>query len=263
MNEPKFRYFLRLSYRGTGFSGWQIQPNAQTVQSVLESTLATLLKTEVQTTGCGRTDAGVHALGFYAHMELDSPVQDREKIIYQMNALLPSDVVIHDIIAVGKDAHARFDAISRTYHYYISTDKNPFLEGLTMFHYGTPDIDRMNLAALSLKGRKDFSAFSKAHGQTITNLCDIREAHWRQQDGLLIFKITADRFLRGMVRAIVGTLLDIGKNKLEASQIVEVIHSRNRSEAGVNVPARGLCLTDIRYDYLPDPVNLYYPLPLI
>lgn len=243
------RFFVKLSYDGTVYSGWQIQPGAPTVQQTLNNALSILLREDVETTGAGRTDAGVHATTFVAHFdtqktrdELDIP-----PLIHKLNRILPSDIAILQIEAVLPEVHARFSALSRTYHYFICTRKDPFLVGRSWLFQRKLNMEAMQQAAELLLGYEDFESFSKTNTQVKTFLCRISRAKWEQEEGLLKFEITADRFLRNMVRAIVGTLVEVGLGKISPNDFADIIESKDRSQAGYSVPACGLFLTDIQY----------------
>jgi tRNA pseudouridine38-40 synthase len=242
------RYFIFLQYKGSHYHGWQNQPNAITVQQVLEEKLSILLKEKVETTGCGRTDTGVHAKEFVAHFDTESTLPKLvEHFLYKINCLLPGDISVYNLIEVTPQAHARFDAISRTYEYYITTSKDPFNTEFAFFYPWSLNIELMNKAAGILLQYTDFTSFSKLHTDVKTNNCKISEACWKVNGNKLVFTITADRFLRNMVRAIVGTLIDVGKEKIDLSQFCNILDSKNRSYAGVSVPPQGLFLTKILY----------------
>lgn len=241
------RYFIELSYNGKNYHGWQIQQNAITIQEVLNNKLSTLLNQEIYVVGCGRTDTGVHASQFFAHFDIETKLNEIEKLIFKLNRFLPEDIAIHNIFEVNKDASSRFDAISRTYKYYISLNKSPFIVDTSYQITYNFDIDKMNKASEILYNYKDFSCFSKSGTQTATNNCEITFANWEKIDGKLIFAITANRFLRNMVRAIVGTLIEIGKGDIEPEEIKNIIKSKSRSKAGTSAPAKGLFLTEIQY----------------
>ncbi|MEB2778259.1 tRNA pseudouridine(38-40) synthase TruA [Algoriphagus sp. D3-2-R+10] len=245
MSERK-RYFLNISYKGTCYHGWQIQENAFTVQEALEAGLSTYFRKPISVMGSGRTDTGVHASMQICHFE---PLQEieREKFIRAINGILPKDISINSIREVKADAHARFSAKSRSYVYRMILQKSPFLEDYVWRHYFNPDIDRMNEAAKILLKHQDFECFSKVHTAVKHFRCEIKSAHWEQKEGELQFHITANRFLRGMVRAIVGTLVDIGLGKMEPAEMHQIIESRNREKAGKSAPARGLFLSHIEY----------------
>jgi len=243
-----YRYFIQLSYKGTNYHGWQIQPNAISVQEVLVKAFSTILREEIEITGAGRTDTGVHAINFNAHF--DSSIENLhsdDKFIFKLNSFLPKDIAVHKIISVTNEAHARFDATNRTYNYFIHQKKDPFLLESSSFVPQDLDLEAMNKASNLLFSFTDFTSFSKLHTDVKTNNCKITEAFWRQENHKLIFTISADRFLRNMVRAIVGTLLEVGKHKLTISDFTQIIESKNRSKAGVSVPAQGLFLSSIDY----------------
>lgn len=246
------RYFVQFSYHGKGYHGWQVQPNALTVQQVLQHALGLILKGTVQLTGAGRTDTGVHAREMFAHFDFDGEAE-ADTLIYRLNAFLPGDIAVQNIFKVSVDAHARFDALERTYEYWVTGSKDPFLLDAAYYVKYPLNLDRMNDAAIKLVGYKDFECFSKSNTDVKTYMCDIRNAVWKREGDRLVFTITADRFLRNMVRAIVGTLIDIGMGKLEPADIPRILESRDRSMAGVSVPAKGLYLMTIKY-----PDNIIY-----
>lgn len=244
-----FRYFISLAFDGSVFHGWQAQKNSETVQSLLVNCLSMMLRYPVSLTGAGRTDAGVHAKEFFAHIDLPEMLTDEacKKLVYKINSFLPPQVAVFAIIPVREKAHARFSAISRTYRYYINTIKNPFAINHSWYYTGKLDMDFMNEAAKLLPGISDFTSFSKAGSDTKTNICKVTEAVWTKEGSMLVFTVTADRFLRNMVRSIVGTLFLIGKHKLTLTGMKEIIEMKNRSEAGDSVPAHGLFLEKIVY----------------
>lgn len=242
------RYFIKLSYKGTNYHGWQYQPNAITIQEELEKVFSLLLKQEIKITGAGRTDAGVHAINFIAHFNVNKEITDVKKLIYKANSFLNDDIAIHKIFEVAEDLHARFSAISRTYEYRINTEKNPFLKDRSYYIRFNFDFEKMNLAAKTLFDYKDFTSFSKLHTDTKTNNCKIMQAEWSRRDEQIIFTIKADRFLRNMVRATTGTLLEVGKGKLTINDFRKIIESKDRRMAGVSVPAHALFLKEIIYD---------------
>ena len=240
------RYFIAFSYFGKSYHGWQSQPNAITVQEVLEDALSKLLRESINVVGAGRTDAGVHAKEMFAHFDFKQDIE-QEEMVFRLNAFLPDDVAVSEIFQVNKEAHARFDATERTYEYWITQKKNPF--NFERAHYVRQmlDIDKMNAAANLFLEHKDFECFSKSHTDVRTYLCDVRKAVWTKDGNKLIFTISADRFLRNMVRAIVGTLLDIGIGKTSLEDVQRILKSKDRSRAGASVPAKGLYLTKIVY----------------
>ena len=272
----KQRYFIELSFDGTNYHGWQIQKNAITVQQVLNEKLSVILREPIETTGCGRTDAGVHASEFFAHFDAKEksiagngwPMEnqggpDRGKgpamdhgpstmdIIRSLNAILPKDIAIKRIFLVASDAHARFDAILRIYEYHVHFNKDPFKNGYSWELRDRPDLELMNQAAKIIMGYSDFSCFSKSNTQVKTNICKIKHAEWTIDGDGMVFKISADRFLRNMVRAIVGTLMMVGRCEIEPDALRDIIESKKRSNAGTSVPACGLFLT--RVEYAPGP----------
>lgn len=244
------RYFIQLSYNGTAYHGWQIQENTfRTVQQVLNEMLSRLLNEPIVITGCGRTDTGVHATEYFAHF--DSTIEDLEinqdKWIFKFNFALPADIAIQKIITVKEKSNARFDAISRTYQYIINKKKDPFQIDRSCFLYGALNIEEMNKATKILFDHIDFSAFAKTNTQNLSNNCKIYKAEWKEENDLLIFTISANRFLRNMVRAIVGTLLNVGKGKISIEEFNEIIESKTRSKAGFSAHACGLYLTKVEY----------------
>jgi tRNA pseudouridine38-40 synthase len=241
------RYFIELSYKGTNYHGWQIQENADSVQAQLNKALATILRQPIETLGSGRTDTGVHATQQFAHFDIENPVADATKLVYRLNAILPFDIAVKQIFLVSDETHARFDAISRSYEYHITTQKSPFLKDLSYFFPNSVDIKLMNEAATKLLGEKDFASFSKVHTDVNNFFCTISRAEWEQKADMLIFHITANRFLRGMVRAIVGTLLEVGLKKITVSDFENIITLKNRNTAGRNAPPEGLFLTEVKY----------------
>ena len=240
------RYFIQFSYFGKAYHGWQNQPNAITVQEVLEKALSTLLRETVEVVGAGRTDAGVHARQMFAHFEVE-PILDLDELVYRLNAFLPDDIAVQHIRQVPEDAHARFDAVERTYEYWVVREKDPFLWDHTHWVKHPLDMDAMNKAARILLDYTDFECFSKSNTDVKTFNCDVMEAYWKIDSEKWVFTITADRFLRNMVRAVVGTLLDVGTGKMLPEDIHKIIASKDRGEAGVSVPAKGLYLTKVIY----------------
>ncbi|MDB5123746.1 MAG: tRNA pseudouridine(38-40) synthase TruA [Mucilaginibacter sp.] len=250
----KQRYFIELSYDGTNYHGWQIQPNATSVQEVLNKSLSVVLRGPIETTGCGRTDTGVHAREFFAHFDAEksmdhgSCTMDKcENIVRSVNGLLPKDIAIKKVFPVAENAHARFDATLRSYEYHIHFNKDPFKTGYSWELRDRPDIELMNKAAAIIMEHTDFSCFSKSNTQVKTNICKITRAEWVAGDGEIVFHISADRFLRNMVRAIVGTLIMVGKQEIKPEDVRSIIESKNRSKAGTSVPACGLYLAEVKY----------------
>jgi tRNA pseudouridine38-40 synthase len=249
----KQRYFIELAYDGTNYHGWQVQQNAISVQELLNKALTTILREPAETIGCGRTDTGVHARQLYAHFDSQSLVNSKQslvKVVDSLNAILPETIAIKRIIPVHADAHARFDAVSRSYEYHVHFEKDPFKINHSWELRDKPDIALMNVAAKIIMEYTDFSCFSKSNTQTFTNNCKISRAEWIYSEHCLVFHISADRFLRNMVRAIVGTLMSVGKKEIEPEELITIIESKNRSNAGVSVPACGLYLTEVKYSYL-------------
>lgn len=246
------RYFLHLAYNGAPFFGWQVQPDHPSVQEVLERSLSLLLHQEhIAVTGCGRTDTGVHAADYYAHFELEETLdaEGLKRLRDQLNSFLPKEIAIFDIFPVKPRAHARFDAVERTYQYFVSIRKNPFSFQQRYFSFRTPDIERMNEAAALLLENEDFTSFSKVHTQVNNFICHVTHAQWVLEGDDLVFTITANRFLRNMVRAVVGTLLDVGFGKLSVSDFQNIINQKDRCKAGISVPAGALFLTNVRYNW--------------
>ena len=241
------RYFIKLAYKGSNYHGWQYQPNAISVQEVLSKSLSTILRSEISIAGAGRTDTGVHAEEFFAHFDWAHGI-DKEELVYKVNALLPNDIVVFEIRQVKDEVHARFDAISRSYEYRIIFGKNPFFVNTTYQIINKKlNIDNMNEAGKILLTYTDFKSFSRSNSDVKTFDCDVSKAYWTQQDQALTFHITANRFLRNMVRAVVGTMLEVGLGKMSLENFKEIIESRERSNAGPSAPAKGLFLTNIQY----------------
>ena len=244
------RYVVHLAYNGANYCGWQTQPGLATVQQTLEEALSTLTRSSVAVVGCGRTDSGVHASDFYAHFDLEGGLPDN--LVFKLNSYLPPDIAIFSITPVADNFHARFSALSRTYQYHAANERLPFRQGLYCRIYFNPDIDAMNRAAEVLMEYDDFTSFAKLHTDNKTNICHLREAHWDVIDKELVFTITANRFLRNMVRSVTGTLLDVGRGKLDIAGLREIIERKNRCAAGVSMPAQGLFLTHVEYDFSSD-----------
>ena len=246
------RYFIELSYFGKAYHGWQNQPDSISVQEVLEEKLSKVLREKIDIVGAGRTDAGVHAKQMFAHFDVASGIDD-DLMKYKLNSMLPKDIAIAAIFPVNEDAHARFDAISRRYEYHLIQEKDAFSKDFAWFLRHDLDVEKMNQAASVLKEYENFKCFSKSRTDVHTYNCRIDRAEWKAEGNKLVFHITADRFLRNMVRAIVGTLIEIGQNKYPLSHIHEVIKSEDRGMAGTSVPAHGLYLTGIEY---PDNIRI-------
>jgi len=241
------RYFIWLSYDGTNYHGWQVQPNGISVQGELQRVLSTLLRQDVSITGAGRTDAGVHARVMAAHFDFEGDI-DCQQLAYKMNRMLPQDIVVDRIEEVSIDMHARFSATERTYHYYIHTRKDPFLRHYSCEIHYPLDFAAMNEAGRILTTYEDFGAFCKAHSDAKTTLCHVTRAEWIQTgDTTWYFVITANRFLRNMVRAVVGTLVDVGRGRLSLEDFRKVIEGKKRSDAGDSMPGNALFLEDVKY----------------
>ncbi|KAB2915941.1 MAG: tRNA pseudouridine(38-40) synthase TruA [Bacteroidetes bacterium] len=242
------RFVVELSYDGTRYHGWQVQQNANSVQAELNSAISKLLSHPVETIGCGRTDTGVHALQFFAHFDYHSPLPP--KFVFRLNKILPYDIAIHAAYKVSDEFNTRFDATYRLYEYHMHSKPDPFLVNRSYYRYGPLDYDAMNLAAQKLFDYIDFECFSKTHTQVYTFNCKIMQAKWQKiHESRHVFTIQADRFLRNMVRAIVGSLIDVGSGKLTIQGFEAVIQSKKRTEAGFSAPAHGLYLKSIGYDY--------------
>ena len=249
-----FRYFIELRYKGTNYHGWQIQKNAKSVQAILNNALSVLLKEEVTTTGAGRTDTGVHAKHFVAHFDCSKEnLEANSNLLYSINQTIPLDISISKIYAVKPEAHARYDALSRTYEYIICREKDPFWQGLSWQFTRHLDVDKLRIASEYLLNFTDFTSFSKVGSDNKTSLCEIYKVDWFADKNLLIFSIKANRFLRNMVRAIVGTLIDVGRGKLTIEEFIKIIEVKNRSLASGSAPAEGLYLVNIEY---PDSIYL-------
>ena len=243
------RYFLHLAYNGADYHGWQSQPNAVTVQETVEKALSRVLRRQVAIVGAGRTDTGVNARSMYAHFDVDNEIADPQRLISALNSLVGRDIAIYGIRRVADDAHARFDAVARTYKYFVTTRKSPFDY---RFAWNPPyrlDVDAMNAAAARLADYIDFTSFSKLHTDVATNNCRIYEARWTAEGDRLTFTIKADRFLRNMVRAIVGTLVDVGRGKTSVDEFCRIIERKDRCAAGASVPGNALFLWQVDYPY--------------
>jgi len=246
----KQRYFINLAYHGKNHHGWQVQPNSETIQGVMNHALGLIIREEVNLIGAGRTDTGVHARQFYAHFDSNQNLGEEDELnqlAFKLNNFLPKEIAVYKIFPVGEKVHARFDATARTYKYYVSKIKDPFKYDISYYCYRDLNIERMNEAARILFSYNDFSSFSKSNTQTENNLCDVHYAKWEEEDHMLVFTIKANRFLRNMVRAIVGTLLDVGQNKMGVLEMHRIIQDQSRSSAGYSAPARGLFLYEVEY----------------
>ncbi len=245
------RYFIRFSFDGAAYHGWQMQENAVTVQSKMVEALRFKAGVDEILTGCGRTDTGVHASEFYAHFDVDKTLNAAasERLVFELNRFLPNDIAVQSVFPVKPDAHARFSAISRTYKYYISKVKDPFLHNFSWFIFGDLDVEMMNEAAKLFFKYDDFTSFSKLHTDVKTNNCKVLQAEFTEEAGKLVFTITADRFLRNMVRAIVGTLIKVGRHQKTTDDFVRIIEGKNRGLAGFSAPAQGLFLHSVVYDW--------------
>ena len=241
------RYFIQLSFRGTHYNGWQKQLNAPSIQSAIESALAVLFKQPIDIVGAGRTDTGVHSKYYIAHFDAPNIIEDEVKFVFQLNSILPFDIAIQEITKVGNESHARFHAIARTYEYFCHFRKDPFLTETSVLLKSKPNIALMNEACRLLLEYNDFTSFCKLHSDNKTNICRVNEAYWQLNGNKLVFKITADRFLRNMVRSIVGTMLQVGYEKISIMEFRNVIELKNRSKAGSSAPAHGLFLVDIKF----------------
>ena len=244
------RYFIELSYDGAAYCGWQRQPDAPTVQQTLEQALSTLLRESIEVVGAGRTDTGVNASYYVAHFDYEKEVEDCAKLVYKLNLILPHDVAVVTVQKVRESAHARFDAVEREYTYYISQRKNPFRRYSAWQYYVPLDVERMNEAAKKLLEYDDFTSFAKLNSNNKTNICHVVRADWRRDaddEQLLIFTIRADRFLRNMIRAIVGTLVDVGRGRYTVEDFERILHSRDLSLSSSGAPAVGLFLSDVKY----------------
>lgn len=241
------RYFIKMAYNGSGFHGWQIQDNAISVQAEINEKLSMLLGEDINVVGCGRTDTGVHASDFYAHFDIENTLGDTTNLVYKLNSFFSEGIVFYKIYPVEPDLHSRFSAKKRTYKYYISRVKDPFSNDISYYYNPPLDLDSMIKASKFLFDYTDFTSFSKLHTQTATNNCKIMEANWKEENDALVFTISADRFLRNMVRSIVGTLLEVGKGKLQAEDVKAIIEAKDRTKAGFSVPAKGLFLYKVDY----------------
>lgn len=244
------RYFMQLSYNGAPFHGWQVQPNAVSVQELVEDALSKVCGREMHVTGAGRTDTGVNARIMYAHFDVDDKFAEKENIIRRLNSILGRDIVVEDLIEVPEDAHARFDATSRTYKYFVHLKRSPFLYSHSWYCHYNLDFEKMNEAAAKMLEYTDFTSFSKLHTDVFTNNCKVTYAKWAKEGEYWVFTVTADRFLRNMVRAIVGTLVEVGRGKLTVEEFCKVIEMKNRCQAGTSMPGNALFLWKVAYPYI-------------
>ena len=240
------RYFIEIAYNGKNYFGWQRQPKQISVQQVLEETMSTLLRSEIKLIGAGRTDTGVHAKQLFAHFDFEE-IENKEELVFRLNSFLPDDISIRNVFKVAENAHARFNAIEREYEYIISLKKDPFLQDFSFQINKVPDMELMNQAANLLLQYTNFQCFSRSNTDVKTYNCVITKAVWKLIDNKLVFKIVADRFLRNMVRAIVGTLLDIGLGKTNLQDFESILKGKNRAAAGASAPAHGLFLVKVKY----------------
>jgi len=240
------RFFFEISYNGTHYHGWQNQKNAIGVQQVVEEALSKLLRANIAIIGSGRTDTGVHCVQQFFHADIEAPFEPKE-LTHRLNAFLPKDIAIRNILPVKENAHARYDAIERSYQYKITRAKDPMLIGYAHYFFRDLDVQTMERAAALLVGEHDFECFSKVKTDVNHFICTVKQATWQKKGDLMVFTITANRFLRGMVRAIVGTLLDVGNGKLTVKQFQEILKSKDRKKAGMNAPPEGLYLTQVKY----------------
>ena len=245
------RYFVQLAYDGRAFHGWQIQPNAATVQEVIEERMSVALQEQIAVVGCGRTDTSVSAKDFYLHFDSETGISEKD-FLFKINRMLPQSIVFKRLIQVDDYAHARFDATSRAYEYKVLTQKDPFNFDFGYRFNKELNIDLMNEACSILFEYTDFTSFSKLHTDTMTNNCKIKYASWRREGDVLVFRIEADRFLRNMVRAIVGTMIELGTGKIEVSEFKTIIEAKDRGRAGKSVPGKALALVKIEYPYIQD-----------
>lgn len=256
------RYFIKFAYNGESFHGWQIQPNAVTVQQRMEEALSMVLRLPISITGAGRTDAGVHAREMFAHFDSPEPIVDKDKIILSLNRLLGKNIAVYDIFPVADGAHARFDAIERTYKYFVTFRKSPFLYPYCWHSPSHLDLAKMNDAASFLLDVDDFTSFAKLHSDAKTNICNVSKAEWKHitdstdpifssllNEGI-VFTVSADRFLRNMVRAMVGTLVDVGRGKISIDEFHDIILKKDRCSAGVSMPANALFLWSVKYPFI-------------
>lgn len=240
------RYFIHLAYHGGAYHGWQVQPRAPTVQQTINEALGTLLRHVIEVVGCGRTDTGVHASSYYAHFDVAEPI-DAEWLKVKLNSMLPADIAVYDVFEVTAMEHARFSAVERSYTYSLHNRKDPFLIGRSVFCHYNLDLEQMNKAGTYLCSVNDFASFCKAGSNQKTTLCTLIRCHWHREGHRLYLTISADRFLRNMVRSVVGTSIDLGRGKINLAEFKAIVASGDRGKAGTSAPAHGLCLSDVRY----------------
>lgn len=243
------RYFIRLAYNGAKYHGWQSQPNACSVQETLERAMSMVLREPIAVTGAGRTDAGVNAAVMFAHFDVASPIADSTLLVRQLNSILGKDIAVYSVFRVADGAHARFDATSRTYKYFVTTEKSPFRYQFCWQSFPQLDFELMNIAAEKMLAYTDFTSFSKLHTDVATNNCRVTYARWTEENGMWVFTVTADRFLRNMVRAIVGTLVEVGRHKIGIDDFCKIIEKKDRCSAGTSMPGNALFLWNITYPY--------------
>ncbi len=246
------KYAFTLNYNGKNYHGWQVQPNATTVQGTLENALSLILREKIAIIGAGRTDTGVHASFYVANFTTGKKIDNLPQLTHKLNGFLPADISVFEIFEVPENFNSRFDAVSRTYHYYISRIKTPFFTNISLYYRLNLDIEKMNEACKILFDYEDFKSFEKLHSDNKTSLCKLYKANWKASDTMYVFEIEANRFLRNMVRSIVGTMIEIGRNKISLTDFRVIIESKNRSNAGFSVKPNGLFLSDIQY---PDAIN--------
>lgn len=246
-----FRYFIQLSYLGTNYHGWQVQPHSISIQQKINESLNILLrKNDIHVIGCGRTDTGVHAAEYFAHFDVNDKIENLDKLIYKLNRILPFDIAIQNIFSVSEDRHARFSPVKRTYKYYISLEKTPFNHHTSLFYNHQLNIELLNKASAIVLDYVDFESFCKAHSDANNFFCTVSESYWEEIDGQIIYTVTANRFLRNMVRALVGTQLDVGRGYITIEDFKNIIESKKRTKAGKSIAAKGLFLHKIEYPFL-------------
>ncbi len=241
------RYFIEVSYKGTNYSGFQVQKNANSIQAEIERALSVFFKQTFSLTGSSRTDAGVHALQNYFHFDSEIPLEEKKGFVYNLNSILPPDIVIKRIFPVAENAHCRFDAVSRKYKYYIFRNKNPFLQDRAFYYPYPLDVDKLNDAAKLLMNYKDFTSFSKRNTQVKDFICDLKKSEWIEEEETLVYSVEANRFLRGMVKGLVGTMLRVGTGKMTLNEFEDIIKNRDCTKADFSVDSKGLFLVSVNY----------------